>query len=885
MSPKRIVTNKPFVKTSGAVELSPSMVDISKMISATVEPEPEDLSGIPTVLKYAILCLICVLAFSIRLFAVVRYESVIHEFDPYFNFRTTKYLAHEGFLEFLNWFDDRGWYPLGRTIGGTIYPGLMLTAAMSYWALNAINITINIRNVCVFIAPVFSANAAISSYLLTTEVTKRSSAGLLAAAFTAVVPSYISRSVGGSYDNEGVAIFALIFCFYLWVKAVNTGSMMWSCLCALSYYYMVAAWGGYVFIINIIPIYTMILIIGGRYSARLYIAYSVFYTLGSLMAMTVPFVGFNVINQAECAASHGVFVAVQAYAFLSFLYSIIDAKVIKSLFITLGFVFVSAVALLLLTMQVLGKVQWSGRSLTLLDPTYASKYIPIIASVSEHQPTTWTSFFFDLHILVPLAPVGLFFLFNNVTDGSIFLILYGTLAWYFAGVMVRLMLTLAPIACILGGIGLSSIITRFSALMKVSTPLSGTPLKNTATISPSLAAMVLLGTALLLVMFSYHATYVSSIAYSSPSIVIDAGVSADGKRVLYDDYREAYFWMRQNTPPDAKILSWWDYGYQMSAMANRTVLVDNNTWNNTHIATVGRALASTEEQAYPILESLDVDYVLVIFGGLTGYSSDDINKFLWPVRIGSGVFPNDMPGERDFLSSNGAFDIGPSGPPALLNCLAYKLCYYRFGELQTEYGKPLGYDRARTREVGRKNIELTTMDEAFTSEHWIVRIYKVKKRPNLEPLSSAKVSKVKPGVTKPGVKNPQVEESTPTDETRYVGCFTSEEFFVDRVYAGGSTGSSYNLALHHAKTSRKKFFATARAGPDGHAFAFSRVEGASKGNVKTGGCDQPCADIDSKVCGCADLACSGPIPKGEEHNRRWAVYEIVKLAASSKKNK
>jgi dolichyl-diphosphooligosaccharide--protein glycosyltransferase len=33
----------------------------------------------------------------------------------------------------------------------------------------------------------------------------------------------------------------------------------------------------------------------------------------------------------------------------------------------------------------------------------------------------------------------------------------------------------------------------------------------------------------------------------------------------------------------------------MSAMANRTVLVDNNTWNNTHIATVGRALASTEE--------------------------------------------------------------------------------------------------------------------------------------------------------------------------------------------------------------------------------------------------------------------------------------------------
>ena len=34
----------------------------------------------------------------------------------------------------------------------------------------------------------------------------------------AMVPSYISRSVAGSFDNEGVAIFALVFVFYLYVK-------------------------------------------------------------------------------------------------------------------------------------------------------------------------------------------------------------------------------------------------------------------------------------------------------------------------------------------------------------------------------------------------------------------------------------------------------------------------------------------------------------------------------------------------------------------------------------------------------------------------------------------------------------------------------------------
>lgn len=33
-------------------------------------------------------------------------------------------------------------------------------------------------------------------------------------------------------------------------------------------------------------------------------------------------------------------------------------------------------------------------------------------------------------------------------------------------------------------------------------------------------------------------------------------------------------------------------------------------------------MSSTEEKAYEIMRELDVNYVLVIFGGLTGYSSD-----------------------------------------------------------------------------------------------------------------------------------------------------------------------------------------------------------------------------------------------------------------------
>jgi dolichyl-diphosphooligosaccharide---protein glycosyltransferase len=72
---------------------------------------------------------------------------------------------------------------------------------------------------------------------------KDESAGLLAAAFIGIVPGYISRSVAGSYDNEAIAIFLLMFTFFLWIKAMKQGSALYGTLAALFYFYMVAAWG------------------------------------------------------------------------------------------------------------------------------------------------------------------------------------------------------------------------------------------------------------------------------------------------------------------------------------------------------------------------------------------------------------------------------------------------------------------------------------------------------------------------------------------------------------------------------------------------------------------------------------------------------------------
>uniref|UniRef100_A0AAQ5YW44 dolichyl-diphosphooligosaccharide--protein glycotransferase n=1 Tax=Amphiprion ocellaris TaxID=80972 RepID=A0AAQ5YW44_AMPOC len=173
-------------------------------------------AGWQSLLSFTILFLAWLAGFSSRLFAVIRFESIIHEFDPWFNYRSTHHLTTNGFYEFLNWFDERAWYPLGRIVGGTVYPGLMVTAGLIHYVLNLLHITVHIRDVCVFLAPVFSGLTSISTFLLTRELWNQG-AGLLAACFIAIVPGYISRSVAGSFDNEGIAIFALQFTYYLWV--------------------------------------------------------------------------------------------------------------------------------------------------------------------------------------------------------------------------------------------------------------------------------------------------------------------------------------------------------------------------------------------------------------------------------------------------------------------------------------------------------------------------------------------------------------------------------------------------------------------------------------------------------------------------------------------
>lgn len=106
--------------------------------------------------RLALLLFFLGVAVTIRLIAVQKYGRVIHEFDPWFNYRATEYLARNGYSKFVDWYDYESWSPIGRPVGTTVYPGMMLTAANLWHLFNYLDLGISINDVCVFIPAGFS---------------------------------------------------------------------------------------------------------------------------------------------------------------------------------------------------------------------------------------------------------------------------------------------------------------------------------------------------------------------------------------------------------------------------------------------------------------------------------------------------------------------------------------------------------------------------------------------------------------------------------------------------------------------------------------------------------------------------------------------------------
>mmetsp|Transcript_6346 Transcript_6346/g.15806 ORF Transcript_6346/g.15806 Transcript_6346/m.15806 type:complete len:849 (-) Transcript_6346:127-2673(-) len=750
-------------------------------------------SAIMSVARLAVLAVATYFAYDIRLYAIREYGRVIHEFDPWFNFRATQYLADNGWHKFSHWFDYMSWYPLGRPVGTTIYPGMQVTAVSIWKTLNAMgkDYAMSLNDVCVFFPAWFGAVATCLVAFLTAECSGSSNSAVIAAMVMSVIPAHIMRSVGGGYDNESLAVTAMCLTFFVWCRALRNRSSWWiGALAGLAYVYMVAAWGGYTFVLNMVGLHAAMLVILGQYNASLHKAYSLFWIVGTLGAIQFPVVGLAPIKSMEQLGPMAVFLGMQVLE--------CGERIVKHRKLTgaaawrlrinvyaAGVAALAAVILLLAPTGYFGPLSVRVRGLFVKHTKTGN---PLVDSVAEHQPGTPDAYWRYLHYPFYVAPVGfvisLVHYLNTRSPAALFLPLYAVVAYYFANRMVRLIIFMGPIASSLTGIGIGYLVddilgnasVLIAAEMKKllgnkvdadadaaeddnetekrkGREMAAVAAKEAAETTPGKGKggrsgkgkVGKVGASVLSSKASYDATStvgrklheklvvpfikvydapgsrvtriilaVGLLAWGSqhvapfwkyshdmaqgmsqPSIMFK-GQLQDGSTIMVKDYLEAYWWLRDNTPEDARVMAWWDYGYQVTGIANRTSIADGNTWNHEHIANLARSLTATEEKGHRVIRHL-ADYVLVWSGG----GADDMAKSPHLFRIGKSI--GYSTGTVDMYDIQSKFGVDQYGRPTPLmaQSLLYKLVSFQ--------GK---VSEARFKEV-------------YTSKYRKVRIYKV----------------------------------------------------------------------------------------------------------------------------------------------------------------
>lgn len=287
-----------------------------------------------------------------------------------------------------------------------------------------VGIDMSLNDVCVFVPAWFGVSATALLAMLTYECTFSTSAAVAAAGIMAVIPAHIMRSVGGGYDNESVAMTAMLMTFYFWCRALRNDQSWWyGALAGVAYIYMVASWGGYIFVINMVAVHAGGLILLGRGTTKLTYAYTLFYLIGTWGAMKVPVVGWAPLKSLEQLGALGVLGLILMNEFVERRRRALNLnlnQVMLLRFQVLGAAgaVVAVIVAILLPTGYFGPLSARIRGLFVRHTRTGN---PLVDSVAEHQPASSQAYWQYLHVMCYIAPIGFVQILWDRTDAKYFL--------------------------------------------------------------------------------------------------------------------------------------------------------------------------------------------------------------------------------------------------------------------------------------------------------------------------------------------------------------------------------------------------------------------------------------------------------------------------------
>jgi dolichyl-diphosphooligosaccharide--protein glycosyltransferase len=595
-----------------------------------------------TILNRISMILILFVGVIIRLFGLFQgFDPLIKAFDPHVQLVSAEYINTEGFIQFIHWFKADSWYPYGFQTGFELYWGVPLSAVIIYGLVSIFSISITITQAA-FISPVvYGFLTVIASYHLGKEAVS-TRAGIFTAFFMSIAPAFVSRSTAGFYDNESIGILFTVLTLYFFIRAFKRGGTVAPFLAGISLGILIGSWGAYRYILDLLPLAVLFLVLARKLTWKLIKAYSITIVTALSIGFLVPRVLRNKFFNIE------VMIPILMIGFLVIVGIIqnlshnLNEKTFRQMLIVGS---VTALVLLVILVTVFLSL---GVFSNIADKFWAVIFpggrdsIPIIASVSEHQPMTWAELFSNIHIMTFLIPLGLYYCLKKPTDVNIFILVYGVTTIYFSGSMIRLVLLLAPSASLLSAMAIDRLLYTYSLSAHGKIALTKRKIRLTKTIGRDeaiIAYVVIFG---LLVSFSIHSINLSQ-HYARSEM---APVYFDPPGVPSTDWQDALIWLQTNSQGDgivtnspSVVLSWWDYGYWITNYGNATSLVDNATTNKTQIGMVGTMLMWNFSESVKLMYKYNVKYVIVNSqAGLSAVGSD-LGKAIWCIRIAESTVP------------------------------------------------------------------------------------------------------------------------------------------------------------------------------------------------------------------------------------------------------
>jgi dolichyl-diphosphooligosaccharide--protein glycosyltransferase len=615
-----------------------------------------------SVLHVSLLLIILVIAATIRLLPI-QWGIQLSEFDPHIHYRVTKHMVDNGFFAWTTWTDTMSWYPNGLEISKIIYPGLAGTAALFYQIASALNLApgpilssavyhpLTADPVFNFVV-IFPVIMAVLTVLVIYFVGKDfggKEVGLFSAFFLALSSAYISRTSLGFFDDETVGIFGILLFIFFFLRSIDTKrslekTVTYAAAGGISLGYLFASWGASRYALGITLVFVLVMILIKRYSTRLFVSYSITFALSILIAVMIPRLGVKFLTEPTVLAVVGMFLIMAALE-ISNRIKITKQKI---LFIIGYFAIIAVLFFTASSLGLIGSLEGKFESVIIPSERIGEGAVQqLIQSVQEHRPATWGSFYYDLGVGILFIPVALYFIVQNPTNRNIFLAIFGLTAIYFAGSMARLTLLLAPVAAILRAYALVQVVKPFITILREEPKIPRRKMRFRPRVGKEFsAAFIILMFILLTLTFVLPSTPDSSYSKvieraNSPTTIAASSLPLRPNEII-SDWLDTLNYLRVNVDDNAVVMAWWDYGYWITAIANKTTLADNGTVNTTQIGAIGRAFISDESQAIEFMKAYDVTHVVVFTSfGTDGQSSTlsdagygDEGKWRWMAKIG-----------------------------------------------------------------------------------------------------------------------------------------------------------------------------------------------------------------------------------------------------------